>query len=137
MFSPGSLTSQAPLGCGLAVNRVSYVILILKVGTRGIRAGQGPGGTRASDVRCYECSARRTIQRAVQRDSGETWSSCHFHFIHQRRFKVEDSTPVDPAGGHRYRNSIKTCESRVATDSADCSVTRGERALKRGIISGN
>ena len=23
-----------------------------------------------------------------------------------------DSTPVDPAGGHRYRNSIKTCESR-------------------------
>ena len=23
-----------------------------------------------------------------------------------------DLTPVDPAGGHRYRNSIKTCESR-------------------------
>ena len=60
-----------------------------------------------------------------------------FDFIHQRRYSVEDSTPVDPAGGHRYRNSIKTCESRVATDSADCSVTRGERALKRGIISGN
>ena len=36
-----------------------------------------------------------------------------------------DLTPVDPAGGHRYRNSIKTCESRVVMDSADCSVTRG------------
>ena len=48
-----------------------------------------------------------------------------------------DLTPVDPAGGHRYRISIKTCESRVVMDSADCSVTRGERALKWGIISGN
>lgn len=27
---------------------------------------------------------------------------------------VEGSIPVDPAGGHRYWNSIKTCESRVA-----------------------
>ncbi len=27
---------------------------------------------------------------------------------------VDGSIPVDPAGGHRYWNSIKTCESRVA-----------------------
>ena len=33
-------------------------------------------------------------------------------FIHHRDEKSNDLTPVDPAGGHRYRNSIKTCEFR-------------------------
>lgn len=62
-----------------------------------------------------------------------------FLFIHQEDDDnyIRDLTPVDPAGGHRYRNSIKTCESRVVMDSADYSVTRGQRALKWGIISGN
>jgi len=46
-------------------------------------------------------------------------------------------TPVDPAGGHRYRNSIKTCESRGIMASANCSVTRGEHALEWGIVRGN
>ena len=56
-----------------------------------------------SDVRCYECSVRRIIRLSVP-FSGTA--------VNQRR-KVKDLTPVDPAGGHRYRNSIKTCESRV------------------------
>ena len=62
-----------------------------------------------SDVRCYECSVRRIIRLSVP-FSGTAVK--HGKLIHQRR-KVKDLTPVDPAGGHRYRNSIKTCESRV------------------------
>ena len=38
---------------------------------------------------------------------------------------LKELIPVDPAGGHRYWNTIKTCESRDIMVSADRSVTRG------------
>ena len=62
-----------------------------------------------------------------------------FPFILTRRRSITymELTPVDPAGGHRYRSSIKTCESSAFSCTADCSVTRGQRALKWGITSGN
>ena len=66
-----------------------------------------------SDVRCYECSVRRIIRLSVPfSGTAVKHGKLPVSFIHQRR-KVKDLTPVDPAGGHRYRNSIKTCESRV------------------------
>ncbi len=39
--------------------------------------------------------------------------------------KDQNRNPVDPAGGDRYWNSIKPCESRAIMGSAYCSVTRG------------
>ena len=62
--------------------------------------------------------------------------NCSF-FHPSKDEKSKDLTPVDPAGGHRYRNSIKTCESRGIMASANCSVTRGEHALEWGIVRGN
>lgn len=44
-------------------------------------------------------------------------NSANFYKIYilgDQSMVVEGSIPVDPAGGHRYWNSIKTCESRVA-----------------------
>lgn len=92
---------------------------------------QDPRNTRDllnSDVRCYECSVRRSIRLSEPFDRtavkhGNTAS--FFSSIQDDTICHRDLTPVDPAGGHRYRNSIKTCESRVVMDSADCSVTRG------------
>ena len=81
-----------------------------------------------SDVRCYECSVRRIIRlsvpfsgTAVKHGKLPVSISSIINDVNSQN----DLTPVDPAGGHRYRNSIKTCESRVVMDSADCSVTRG------------
>ena len=66
-----------------------------------------------SSLRCYECSVRRIIRLSVPfSGTAVKHGKLPVSFIHQRR-KVKDLTPVDPAGGHRYRNSIKTCESRV------------------------
>ncbi len=66
-----------------------------------------------SDVRCYECSVRRDVRMSVPfSGTAVKHGKLPVSFIHQRR-KVKDLTPVDPAGGHRCRNSIKTCESRV------------------------
>ena len=76
-------------------------------------AGRQGGLRRCSDVRCYECSVRRIIRLSVPfSGTAVKHGKLPVSFIHQRR-KVKDLTPVDPAGGHRYRNSIKTCESRV------------------------
>lgn len=83
-----------------------------------------------SDVRCYECSVRRNI-RTMSEPFDRTAVKhgklpvSKFSSIQDDTICHRDLTPVDPAGGHRYRNSIKTCESRVVMDSADCSVTRG------------
>ena len=69
-----------------------------------------------SDVRCYECSVRRIIRlsvpfsgTAVKHGKLPVSISSIINDVNSQN----DLTPVDPAGGHRYRNSIKTCESRV------------------------
>ena len=105
---------------------------------RELRPDNRPGrALTGSDVRCYE---RPADGRSISAPSSGTAVKHGKLPVSSSSITDEwssDSTPVDPAGGHRYRNSIKTCESRVVMDSADCSVTRGERALKWGIISGN
>ncbi len=67
-----------------------------------------------SDVRCYECSVRRIIRLSVPfSGTAVKHGKLPVSFIHHKTKSQFDLTPVDPAGGHRYRNSIKTCESRV------------------------
>ena len=69
-----------------------------------------------SDVRCYECSVRRIIRLSVPFSGTAVKHGKLPVSISSIIYDVNsqfDLTPVDPAGGHRYRNSIKTCESRV------------------------
>ena len=106
--------------------------------SRELRLENRPGrALTGSDVRCYE---RPVDGRSISAPSSGTAVKHGKLPVSSSSItddKSSDSTPVDPAGGHRYRNSIKTCESRAFKGSADCSVTRGERALRRRIISGN
>jgi hypothetical protein len=61
-------------------------------------------------------------------------------FISFNIFAIDiPTTPVDPAGPDRYPGGTKPCKSNGAPKRpmADCSVTRGQLTLWRGITSGN
>ena len=59
-----------------------------------------------SDVRC----AVIALIAVTMMNLGDT---AKFPILESHQRMAPGSIPVDPAGGHRYWNPIKTCESRV------------------------